>query len=147
MEAFIFECAPCVPAMKPQDTTMVTLTTVLLLFLCHLFPLLAIRVLNFPLCCCPLPCTPSLLFRQRAAALPSSCHFIDPPALFYVLPCFLRLLKISESLPYILPCLSNLKTTVSSIGVFVYSFSHLFIFVFIVCVSVKMVYIVSFHPL
>ena len=130
MEAFIFECAPCVPAMNPQDTTKVTLTTVLLAFICHLFPLLAIRVLNFPLCCCPLPCTPSLIFRQRAAALPSSCHFIDPPTLFYLLPCFLRLLKTSESLPYILPCLSNLKTTVSSIGVFVYSFSHLFIFVF-----------------
>jgi hypothetical protein len=48
MEAFTFVFAPCVTSMKPQCTTMVTLSTVSLRFCCHLFPLVAIRVLNFP---------------------------------------------------------------------------------------------------
>jgi hypothetical protein len=118
MKAFTFEVASCVPSLNPQCTFMVILTTVLLYFICHLFPLVAIRVLNFPLCCCSLPCTPSLLFRQRAAALPSSFHFIDPPALFFVLPCFLHSHKTSKSLLYVLPCLSNLKPTILLFGSF-----------------------------
>ena len=122
MEALTFVFAPCVPSKEPHCMIMVTLTTVLLRFACSLFPLVALHVLNFPLCCCSLPCTPSLLFRQRAAALPPSFHYIDPPALFFMLPCFLYSLETLESLPYILPCLSNLKTTVPSIGVFVIPF-------------------------
>ena len=105
---FTFVFAPCIPSIKPQSTTMVTLTIVLLRFICHLFPLVAKLVLNFPLCCWSLPCTPSLLFLQRAAALPSSFNFIDPSALFSVLPCLLHSLKTSESLRYVLPCFSNL---------------------------------------
>ena len=130
MEALTFVFAPCVPSIEPQYMIMVTLTTVLLRFECSLFPLIALLVRKFPLYCCPLPCLPSLLFRQRAAALPSSFDFIDPPALFSMLSCFLCLLKTLESLPYILPCLSNLKTTVPSIGVFVIPFYICSFFVF-----------------
>ena len=73
-----------------------------------------------------------LAFRQRAAALPPSFHYIDPPALFFMLPCFLYSLETLESLPYILPCLSNLKTTVPSIGVFVIPF-YICSFLFFYC--------------
>ncbi len=126
MEVFTFVFAPCFPSMKPQCKTMVTLTAVLLRFCCPLFPLVAIRVLNFPLCCCSLPCTPSLLFHQRAAALPTSFHFIDPPALFFVLPCFLHSLKTSKSLLYVLPayptCNPQYYSLVPSISWF--TFAH-----------------------
>jgi hypothetical protein len=77
-----------------------------------------------------------LLFHQRAAALLPSFHFIDPPALFFMLPCFLHSLKTLESLQYIIPCVSNLKTTVSSIGVFVipsYICSFSFFYRFLLC--------------
>ena len=147
MEALTFVFAPCVPSKEPHCMIMVTLTTVLLRFACSLFPLVALHVLNFPLCCCSLPCTPSLLFRQRAAALPPSFHYIDPPALFFMLPCFLYSLETLESLPYIFPCLSNLKTIVPSIGVFVIPFYICSFLVFIVYVSVKMVDILSHYPL
>ena len=122
MEALTFVFAPCVPSIQPQCTSMVTLTTVSLRFACFLFPLVAIHVLNFPLCCRSLPCTPSLLFHQRAAALPPSFHTIDPPALFSMLPCFLCLLKTLESLSYVIPCFSNLKHTIPPFGSFVVTF-------------------------
>ena len=116
MEALTFVFAPCVPSIQPQCTSMVTLTTVSLRFACFLFPLVAIHVLNFPICCRSLPCTPSLLFHQRAAALPPSFHSIDPPALFSMLPCFLCLLKTLESLPYVIPCFSNFLLCVWASG-------------------------------
>ena len=122
MVALTFVFAPCVPSIEPQYMIMVTLTTVLLRFECSLFPLVALLVRNFPLYCCPLPCLPSLLFRQRAAALPSSVDFIDPPALFSMLSCFLCLLKTLESLPYVFPCFSNLKHALLPFGSFVVTF-------------------------
>ena len=130
MEAFIFECAPCVPAMKPQDTTMVTLTTVLLRFICHLFLLVAKHVLNFTLCLRPLPCTPSSSLAQRAPALLLTFPFVDPSACFSMFPRSLLFVKTLGSLPYVLPRFLILKTTVSSIGVFVIPFHICSFFVF-----------------
>ena len=131
----------------PQSTSMVTLTSVLLRFECSLFPLVALLVRNFPLYCCPLPCLPSLLFRQRAAALPSSFDFIDPPALFSMLSCFLCLLKTLESLPYVFPCFSNLKHAIPPFGSFVVTF-HICSFSFFTdALCVNLFYIAPHHPL
>ena len=114
--------APCVPSINPQCTAMVTLTTVLLHFFSHLFPLVAIHVLTFPLCWRPLLCTPSSYLAQRAPALLLTFPFVDPPACFPMFPRSFRLVKTLGSLPYVLPRFLILKTTASSIGVFVFPF-------------------------
>ena len=145
MKTFTFVVAPCVPSMNPQSTFMVILTTVLLRFICHLFLLVAKHVLNFPLCLRPLPCTPSSSLAQRAPALLLTFPFVDPPACFSMFPHSLLFVKTLGSLPYVLPRFLIIKTTVSTIGVFVIPFHICSFFVFTDVLYVNLFHI-ALHP-
>ena len=112
---FTFVFAPCTPSIKPQSTTMVTLTIVLLRFICHLFEHVVPLVLSVLLWTHHFLLTLSLLFVQRAGAFLLLLHFIDPHTCFSMFSCLLGEFFTLESCPFILPCFSNFKQVFSSI--------------------------------
>ena len=144
---FTFVFAPCPLVVHPWSTPMCATSLFLHRFWCCLFEHVALCLLSFPLCLRSQPCTPSSSFLQRAAALPSSFHFTDPPAYFSMLPCFLCPLKTLESLPYVFPRFSNLKHTIWPFIFFVITFHICYFSLFKFGSVVNLICIASHPPL
>ena len=109
---FTFVFAPCASVVNPGSTQMTATPLFLRRFCCCLFQHVALSLLSFPLCLRSLSCTPSPSFHQRAAALLLSFPLADPPDHFSMFLWSIHSLKTLKSLPYVLPCFSNLMLSV-----------------------------------